>query len=74
MIHSNFSTRKPVRSENYRHVGHAIDRLVDVIAGRFSRSTLLNRGCGSLFELRYARENVLSRENMAPSLAGDSDL
>ena len=35
---------------------------------------LLNCVCESLFEVRSAREKVLSRKNMAPSLEGHSDL
>ena len=67
MIHSHFSTRKPVRNENYRGVGHAVDRFVGAIARRFSCYFLLNRHYGSLFEVRNARTKVLSRERMNPS-------
>ena len=45
MIHSHFSTRKPVRNENYRRVGHAVDRFVGAIARRFSCGFLLSRYC-----------------------------
>jgi len=38
MIHSHFSTSKPVRNENYRGVEHATDSFVGVIARRFSCS------------------------------------
>ena len=71
---SHFSSRKPVCSENYCGVGHAIDRFVVAIARRFSGSPLLNRGCESLFEARCARGEALSPKNMTSSLEGDSNI
>ena len=67
MIHSNFSTRKPVRNENYRGVSHAADRFVGAIARRFSCYFLPSRYCGSLFEVRNTRTKVLSGKRMNPS-------
>jgi len=67
MIHSNFSTRKPVRNKNYRGVGHVVDRFVGAIARHFSCFFLLSRYCGSLFEVRNTRTKVLSRKRMNPS-------
>jgi len=49
-------------------VHHAVNRFVDAIDSHFSCNPLLNRDCGSLFEVRSAREKVLSRKNMSPSL------
>jgi len=66
MIHSHFSTRKPVCNENYGGVGHAADRFVGAIACRFSCYFPLNRYCGSLFEVRNTKAKVLSRERMNP--------
>ena len=67
MIHSHFSTRKPVRKENYRDVGHAVDRFVGAITHRFSCYFLLSRYCGSLFVVRNTRMKVLSRKRMNPN-------
>src|SRR5579871_86837 len=67
MIHSHFSTRKPVRNENYRGVGHAADRFVGAIARRFSCYFLLSRFCRSLFEVRNTRTKALSKTRMKPS-------
>jgi len=47
---------------------------VVAIARRFSGSPPLNRDCGSLFQVRSAREKLLSSKNMAPSLEGHFDL
>ena len=74
LFYSYFSSRKLVRNQNFRGIGHAINRFIDTIDRRFSYSPLLNRDCGSLFKVRYARKKVLSRKNMAPSLEGDFDL
>ena len=73
LFYSHFSSRKLVCNENYRVVGHAVDRFVDAIDRRFSCSPLLNRDYGSPFEFRCAREKVLLRKNIAPSLEGDSN-
>ena len=67
MIHSLFSTRKPVRNENSGSVGHAVDRFVGAIARRFNCCFLLSRYCGSLFEVRNTRTKVPSRKRMNPS-------
>lgn len=45
-----------------------------VSGDRFSCFPLLNRDCGSVFEVRCARGEVLSLKNMAPSLEGGSNL
>jgi hypothetical protein len=62
-----------LQRENYRGLGHVVDRFVDAIDRRFSGSPLLNRDCESLFEVRSARGEALSPKNMALSLQGDSD-
>jgi hypothetical protein len=67
LFYSHFSSRKPVCNENERGVGHAVDPFVDAIDRRFSCSPLLNRDCGSLFEVRSARGKVLSGKDMALS-------
>jgi hypothetical protein len=74
LFSAHFSSRKPVCNENYRDVGHAVERFVDAIDRRFSCSPLFNRDCGSLFEVRSAKAKALSRNNMAPSPEGHSDL
>jgi len=73
LFYSHFSSRKPVCNENNHGAGHAVDRFINAIDRCFSSSPLLNRDCGSLFEVRNAREKVLSRKNMAPSFEGHSD-
>ena len=70
LLYSHFSSRKSVCNENYRGVRHAvdrfvdaIDRFVDAIDRHFSCSPLLNRDCGSLFEVRSARgESFIKKE------------
>ncbi|PMD21298.1 hypothetical protein NA56DRAFT_645594 [Hyaloscypha hepaticicola] len=52
LFYSHFSSRKLVCNENNRGVGHAVDRFVDAIDRRCSCSPLLNRDCGSLFQVR----------------------
>jgi hypothetical protein len=74
LFYNHFSSRKPVCNENYRGIGHAVDRFVDAIDRPLSCSPLLNRDCGSLFKVRSAGGKVLSKKNMAPSLEGHSDL
>jgi hypothetical protein len=68
LFYSHFSSWKPVCNENYHCAGHAVDRFVGAIDRRFRSFPLLNCVCGSLFEVRRAREKVLSRKNMTPSL------
>ena len=67
LFYNHSSSRKPVCNENKRRVGHAVDRFVGAINRRFSRSSLLNRDCRSLFEVRRARGKALSRVSMIPS-------
>ena len=55
---SHFSSRKLVCNKNYRGVGYAVDRFINAIDRRLSCSPLLNRDCGSLFEVRSARQKV----------------
>jgi len=54
----------PSCNENYRSVGHAADRFVDVIDRRFSCLPLLNRDCGSLLKFGGHLQN-LSRNSLA---------
>jgi hypothetical protein len=68
LFSTHFSSRKPVCNENYCGVGRAVGRFVGAIDRRFSYYPLLNRDCGSLFEVRTIRAKVLSRNNTVPSL------
>ena len=68
LFYNHFSSRKAICNKNYRCANHAVDRFVGAIDRRFPSSPLLNCVCGSLFKVRSAREKVLSRKNMTPSL------
>jgi hypothetical protein len=47
---------------------HCVDRFVGAIDRRFRSFPLLNPVNGSLFEVRSAKEKVLSKKSMTPSL------
>ena len=56
-----------LQRENYRGLGHAVDRFVHGIQSRFNFVPLLNHGHPHVFEFRNHGMVVPSRENMAPS-------
>ncbi|KAF2466994.1 uncharacterized protein BDR25DRAFT_359045 [Lindgomyces ingoldianus] len=70
LFYGHLSSMKPCAIGIIASVGHAVDRFTDAINRHFSGSPLLNCSCGSFFEARRVRRDVLQGKNIASSLEG----